>query len=406
MSASSAQQTVEKKESVKDVKPMKPPIKPKPIVPPKPKQAFISTNSDIKSPSLSPNSGGPCSPSFDIPSAFKISQLTGPQPYGARRTSLRRWSSSVGEEVLPESNTLLSPGENAVPELSTKVTTQSLAASVKSLQTGSVWKGKSPFMLTTRGWGEQRSQVKDFHESESFSQKHSFSSASNDADLKEKETVLEGNMVINSGSHSRSESQVDHEGVNTNVEDLKQNLSRASEEVEKTVFRVMSSGKLQQLEISAKDDEVKESSSQLSDSPQTDLHFGTTKQSTQYEHNKQDSKTEGFSYKSDQKTTGSPENVDVASIQVKNASLRTKDYGEPQLISLVPTTMPKADILFTENTKNSETIEKSPLSDTSSSTVYRCHEERSKDIPELRTVMREEQEADSGYLEVGFEKIK
>lgn len=143
---------------------MKPPIKPKPIVPPKPKQAFISTNSDIKSPSLSPNSGGPCSPSFDIPSAFKISQLTGPQPYGARRTSLRRWSSSVGEEVLPESNTLLSPGENAVPELSTKVTTQSLAASVKSLQTGSVWKGKSPFMLTTRGWGEQRSQVKDFHE--------------------------------------------------------------------------------------------------------------------------------------------------------------------------------------------------------------------------------------------------
>ncbi|XP_077349310.1 182 kDa tankyrase-1-binding protein isoform X2 [Lithobates pipiens] len=399
MSASSAQQTVEKKESVKDVKPMKPPIKPKPIVPPKPKQAFISTNSDIKSPSLSPNSGGPCSPSFDIPSAFKISQLTGPQPYGARRTSLRRWSSSVGEEVLPESNTLLSPGENVVPEFSTKVTTQSLAAPVKSFQTGSVWKGKSPFMLTTRGWGEQRSQVKDFHESESFSQKHSFSSTSNDADLKEKEMVLEGNMVINSGSHSTSESQVDHEGVNTNVEDLKQSLSRASEEVEKTVFGVMSSGKLQKLEMPAKDYEVKESSSQLSCSPQTDFYFGTTKQYTQYEHNKQDSKTEGFSYKSDQKTTGSLENIDVASIEVKNASLRTKDYGEPQLISLVPTTMPKADILFTENTKNSETIEKSPLSDTSSSTVYRYHEDRSKDIPELRTVMREEQEADSGYLE-------
>lgn len=246
----------------------------------------------------------------------------------------------------------------------------------------------------------------DFFSSESFSLKHSFSSASKDADLKEKETVLEGNMVINSGSHSRSKSEVDHEGVNTNVKDLKQSLSRASEEVEKTVFGATSSGKLQKLEIPAKDDEVKESSSQLSGSPQTDLCFGTTKQSTQYEDNKQDSKTESFSYKSDQKTTGSPENIDVASRQVKNASLRTKDYGEPQLISLVPTTMPKADILFTENTKNSQIIEKSPLSDTSSSTVYRYHKDRIEDIPELRTVMIEEQEADSGYLEVLFEKIK
>ncbi|XP_040176809.1 182 kDa tankyrase-1-binding protein isoform X2 [Rana temporaria] len=209
-------------------------------------------------------------------------------------------------------------------------------------------------------------------------------------------------MVINSGSHSRSKSEVDHEGVNTNVIDLKQSLSRASEEVEKTVFGATSSGKFQKLEIPAKDDEVKESSSQLSGSPQTDLCFGTTKQSTQYEDNKQDSKTESFSYKSDQKTT---ENIDVASIQVNNASLRTKDYGEPQLISLVPTTMPKADILFTENTKNSQIIEKSPLSDTSSSTVYRYHKDIIKDIPELRTVMIEEQEADSGYLEAPLTEI-
>ncbi|KAM5140974.1 182 kDa tankyrase-1-binding protein [Mantella aurantiaca] len=412
MSANSTQQTVEKKEAVKDVKPMKPPIKPKPFVAPKPKQALFSTNSEVKSPVLSPNSGEPCSPTIDIPSAFKISQLTGPQPYGTRRTSLRRWSSSVGEEVPVEGKALLSPVENVVPELYSKVATQPLAAPVKSFQAGSVWKGKSPFMLTTRGWGEQKSQGKDIHESASVSQKYSLNSKDDDI----KETVLDGKTVINSSSPSRSISTTDHEGVDTKVQDLKQNLTAASEEVEKTPFEFSSPGKLKQLEKLTQDNEIKkahECSSQISASPQTDLNFGITKQSTHYEHNKQDTKAEDFSYKSGQdfshksgqEATGCPKDIDAAFTQVTNTSLRTNENEEPQMISLVSTAIPKANVIGTENTA---TKEENPLSDTSNSTaqeVYRYHENIGNNIPEHETVMREEQEADPGYLQTSQSQI-
>ncbi|XP_071986271.1 182 kDa tankyrase-1-binding protein [Engystomops pustulosus] len=196
MSESNSQQILEKTEPPRGIKHVKPPIRPKPLVPPRPKEIPGSEN---KSPSPT---CGPCSPTLDIPSALKISQLTGPQPYGTRRTSLKRWSSSVGEEGNQEHNPL-SPFENKSPDLPTKAAVQPL--SVKPLQTGPVWKGKSPFMFTTRGWGEQRmSQSRDHHESEAASQKPCPSVECTDTDPQIKETtaVVES-PVLDTKSPSR-----------------------------------------------------------------------------------------------------------------------------------------------------------------------------------------------------------
>ncbi|XP_069835707.1 182 kDa tankyrase-1-binding protein [Dendropsophus ebraccatus] len=203
MSASNSHQILETMEPVRGVKHVKPPIKPKPVLPQRPKE-IAASGAENKSPLLSPTCG-PCSPTSDIPSALKISQLTGPQPYGTRRTSLKRWSSSVGEDVSGENNAL-SPLEN-------KITAPPLSAPVRPPPTGPAWKGKSPFMLTTRGWGEQRStQSRDHNESESASQKASARSVSEDIDTQER-------------------------GRTTNKEDSR-NASKLTPEVEEAVTHV------------------------------------------------------------------------------------------------------------------------------------------------------------------------
>ncbi|KAM3912771.1 182 kDa tankyrase-1-binding protein isoform 2-T2 [Leptodactylus fuscus] len=208
-------------EPLRGVKHVKPPIRPKPVLAPRPKDIPGSEN---KSPLLSPS---PCSPTLDIPSAVKISQLTGPQPYGTRRTSLKRWSSSVGEEANQETNPL-SPVENRSPDVPTKTVAPPVSA--KPLQTGAVWKGKSPFMLTTRGWGSR-----DHSESEAPSQKLGSGTVSKDADPQRKETTaVEEHTLSTSKTYNRI--TLEHKAATLKVHDSiagpEKTLSRVSEDVE------------------------------------------------------------------------------------------------------------------------------------------------------------------------------
>ncbi|XP_056409417.1 uncharacterized protein LOC130328319 [Hyla sarda] len=223
MSATNSHQILEKSEPVRGVKHVKPPIRPKPVLPPRPKD-ISALGTENKSPLPSPTCG-PCSPTLDIPSALKISQLTGPQPYGTRRTSLKRWSSSVGEEVSQEINAL-SPVENRSIDVPAKITAQPLSAPAKPPPPAPAWRGKSPFMLTTRGWGEQRfNQLRDLNESESTSQKAISSSSS----------------ISSSGSSSISDSIVPSkdtaaqiQGTTTHDEDSR-NPSRSAPEEESAI---------------------------------------------------------------------------------------------------------------------------------------------------------------------------
>ncbi|XP_073444321.1 182 kDa tankyrase-1-binding protein [Dendrobates tinctorius] len=271
MSASNSQimEQTEPLRGVKHVKPpVKPPVKPKPLVPPRPKE-IPASSPENKSPLLSPTCS-PCSPTLDIPSAIKISQLTGPQPYGTRRTSLKRWSSSVGEDVNPEKHAL-SPVENRSIDLPAKITAQPLSAPLKPLQTGPVWKGKSPFMLTTRGWGEQRiTQSKD---SNAVSMKSCSSVSSEDTDAQKKETTAHRE---NSNSHSRITPE---EKVVTHVQDsiTKSEKSPSVESEDAT----MASSRLGSSNRSAP---VKEFQKKLSAPLQSDLYFESSKQASQYDH--------------------------------------------------------------------------------------------------------------------------
>ncbi|XP_066442925.1 182 kDa tankyrase-1-binding protein isoform X2 [Eleutherodactylus coqui] len=271
MSTSNSQQILDKTEPLGGVKP---PIKPKPLVPPRPKEIPRSEN---KSPLLSPTCG-PLSPTSDIPSALKISQLTGPQPYGTRRASLKRWSSSVGEEVNQDNNPLVAV-ENKSADLPAKSTAQPLSAPIRPLQTGAVWKGKSPFMLTTRGWGEQRStQSRDCNRSESASQKPAPSLVSKDTAPQKKETTaIEENTVVNLKSHSRTTPE--EKAVIPNIQDSKASTekvpSRVSEEV-----KMVSSGS----DSSNAPPEIKEFQKQISPPLQSDLHVESSKHVSQYDH--------------------------------------------------------------------------------------------------------------------------
>ncbi|KAM4032106.1 182 kDa tankyrase-1-binding protein [Anomaloglossus baeobatrachus] len=254
---------------VKHVKPpVKPPVKPKPVVPPRPKDIVGSSNEN-KSPLLSPTLG-PLSPTLDIPSALKISQLTGPQPYGTRRTSLKRWSSSVGEDVNQENNAL-SPVEKKSIDLPAKITAQPLSAPLRSLQTGPVWKGKSPFMLTTRGWGEQR--MNQSKESEAVSLQSSSSVISKDTNAQKKEITA---LKEDSNSHSRitlEEKVVTH--VQDSVTKSEKSPSMVSEDVTMGSSGVGSPNR---------SEEVKELKKELPGPLQSGLHFESSKQASQYDH--------------------------------------------------------------------------------------------------------------------------
>ncbi|XP_077107286.1 182 kDa tankyrase-1-binding protein [Ranitomeya variabilis] len=270
MSASNSQilEQTEPLRGVKHVKPpVKPPVKPKPLVPPRPKE-IPASSPENKSPLLSPTCG-PCSPTLDMPSALKISQLTGPQPYGTRRTSLKRWSSSVGEDVNPE-NHALSPVENRSIDLPAKITAQPLSAPLKPLKTGPVWKGKSPFMLTTRGWGEQR--ISQSKESDAVSLKSSSSASSKDTDAQKETTTLRED----SNSHNRITAE---EKVVTHVLDSIAKSEKSPSLVSEDVM-MASSG----LGSSKRPALVKECQKELSAPLQSDLYFESSKQASQYDH--------------------------------------------------------------------------------------------------------------------------
>ncbi|XP_044152365.1 182 kDa tankyrase-1-binding protein [Bufo gargarizans] len=268
MSASNSQQVLENTEPLRGVKHVKPPVKPKPLVPPRPKEIPGSEN---KSPLLSPTSSQ-CSPTLDIPSALKISQLTGPQPYGTRRTSLKRWSSSVGEEGNQENNPL-SPVENRSTDLPVKIAAKPLSAPSRPLHSGPVWKGKSPFILTTRGWGEQRlNQSRDHNESETTSQKTSSSSVSKDTDSQKRQTTVEESTVLHSESHVGiiPEEKAVAFNVQDSVASPEKLPSRASEDE-----RMVSSGF-----CSSDRSELQKPSVPL----KSDLHYENSKQVSHYDH--------------------------------------------------------------------------------------------------------------------------
>ncbi|XP_073540410.1 182 kDa tankyrase-1-binding protein [Phyllobates terribilis] len=271
MSASNSQ-ILDQTEPLRGVKhmkpPIKPPVKPKPLVPPRPKE-IPGSSTENKSPLLSPTCG-PCSPTLDIPSAIKISQLTGPQPYGTRRTSLKRWSSSVGEDVNPENNAF-SPVENKSIDLPAKTTAKSLSAPLKPLQTGPVWKGKSPFMLTTRGWGEQR--INQSKESDAVSLKSSSSLLSKDTDAQKKETTA---LKEDSNSHSRITPE---EKVITHVLDSITKSEKTPSVVSEDVTTVSS-----ELGSSNRPALVKEFQKELPAPLQSDLYFENSKKASQYDH--------------------------------------------------------------------------------------------------------------------------
>ncbi|XP_068111686.1 182 kDa tankyrase-1-binding protein isoform X2 [Hyperolius riggenbachi] len=448
MSASSVQQTMEKTDTVTELKATKPPIKPKPIVPPRPKQAFVPTsNSEIKSPLLSPSSGAPWSPTSDIPSAFKISQLTGPQPYGTRRTSLKRWSSSVGEDASPDGNAVLSPVDNSFAEVSAKVTPHLSSVPVKPFQTGSVWKGKSPFMLTTRGWGEHKaSQGKDTVESQSAFQKQGFGLSTKDTESKDREGVpLELNAVNKSTNSSTIKLTTDGDHVNVQ----NSNLSLAKDKVETNSYVIGNSKKLL-----SQSDKIQKSQegSPSSVSPQSDLYFGTAKQTTQYELD-QDIKKEVTAYNSNlevtQKPSIPPEGKDIKKVsgtsspekvneknespqatipsdqhiqtgviseensqnlhgglkQVENVSLRTK---KPTIISPVLTSTEKASYFDTENSEKAQAKTKESPSfvppEPNIQEFQRYHKHGSDIKPELVPLTREEG-AVSEYLQTSQSQV-
>ncbi|XP_040292774.1 182 kDa tankyrase-1-binding protein isoform X2 [Bufo bufo] len=269
MSASNSQQVLENTEPLRGVKHVKPPVKPKPLVPPRPKEIPGSEN---KSPLLSPTSS-PCSPTLDIPSALKISQLTGPQPYGTRRTSLKRWSSSVGEEGNQENNPL-SPVENRSTDLPVKIAAKPLSAPSRPLQSGPVWKGKSPFILTTRGWGEQRlNQLRDHNESETTSQKTSSSSVSKDTDSQKRQTTVEESTV----SHSES-----HVGIIPEEKAVAFNVQDSVASPEKLPSIVSEDERMVSSEFCSSD--RSELQKPLSVALQSDLHYENSKQVSHYDH--------------------------------------------------------------------------------------------------------------------------
>ncbi|XP_063814619.1 uncharacterized protein LOC135055003 isoform X2 [Pseudophryne corroboree] len=324
MSASSTHQALDKTEPFRGVQHTKPPLKPKPIVPPRPKEILCSSpNSEIKNALLSPTCG-PCSPTSDIPSALKISQLTGPQPYGTRRTSLKRWSSSVGEDANQESN-LLPTVESTASDLPTKVVNQPLSSSLKPLPTGSAWKGKSPFMLTTRGWGEQRwNQGKDPHVSESASQKHSSSLTSKQRDLKTREsTSLEETPELESTSNGKFISDLGHRSVAVEAQDLKSSPTENTSHSKDVISPGLgSSGIHKSLEKPAQYNEIKkshESSSVKVDSPQSDLNIGICKPLSHFD---QDISGQSF---------GSKNVEDVTQITKPNVLIEPKEFKNEQI---------------------------------------------------------------------------
>ncbi|KAM4636014.1 182 kDa tankyrase-1-binding protein [Discoglossus pictus] len=147
---------------------LKPLLKPKPAVLPRPKESHPPSGSHGFSIKDAPDN---ClsSPPPEIPSALKISQLTGPQPYGTRRPSLKRWVSGGGGE-LNQGSSPLSPIEKPVFELPSKVTSHPVSAFPRPFQSGAQRKGLGPLLLTSRGWGEQRwQQGRDTPESDTAS---------------------------------------------------------------------------------------------------------------------------------------------------------------------------------------------------------------------------------------------
>lgn len=217
----------------------------------------------------------------------------------------------------------------------------------------------------------------------------------NSKDVNFKETALEGNAVVNLSSPSRSISSADDKEVHTNIQDLKQVFSRTPKEVKKTPLVDTSSGTSTKFEIPVEDNEGRKSQESLV-SLQTDAYLGMTGQSKQCERTKLDTKTGDLG---GQVIKGDPQDYGKASVEWKDAS--PKGIERPKLIPPVPTPRPRSNILPKENTN---AIEESPLSDPSNVTsheVYRYHQDRNSDVPELRPEITEKKGADSAYLQVG-----
>ncbi|XP_053307147.1 uncharacterized protein LOC128469355 [Spea bombifrons] len=151
----------------------KPPLKPKPVLPPHLRSSHAHGNQNPCTKNISTSDSCPTSPPPDLPSAVKLTQLTGPLPYGSRRPSFKRWASG-GEKMSNPDGSPLSPVESPVLDVSSKAAVHPVSALPKPFKPGTSWKGHSPFLLTSRGWGEQRWQHgRDFPESDFASKRHS-----------------------------------------------------------------------------------------------------------------------------------------------------------------------------------------------------------------------------------------
>ncbi|CAH2321445.1 Hypothetical predicted protein [Pelobates cultripes] len=183
----------------------KPPLKPKPVIPPHLRNSLLQSESQNAATKNTLPTQDPCptSPPPDLPSAVKLSQLTGPLPYGTRRPSLKRWTSIGEREVSQESS--ISPLQSPIIDVTSKTVTNILPTLPKPLLTGTPWKGRSPFMLTSRGWGQQG---KDIHERDSAPKRHSSSLESKDEIQESTQTVSlqEEHICVSSDSNKEATS--------------------------------------------------------------------------------------------------------------------------------------------------------------------------------------------------------
>ncbi|XP_053548250.1 182 kDa tankyrase-1-binding protein [Bombina bombina] len=207
----------------KPVPRLKPLLKPKPAIPPRPKGSLYSSVSHDSSIQDAPPDYCLSSPPPEIPSALKISQLTGPQPYGTRRTSLKRFVSSGGGET-DYGNLLspISPSESSIIDFPHKVATHHhVSALPRPFQSGGIRKGLGPLLLTSRGWGEQRwQQAKDCMESDTDSKSYSLSTENKEKAAEKSEIILlEEKPVFVPKEATSSISSALITGVSTNKSD-------------------------------------------------------------------------------------------------------------------------------------------------------------------------------------------
>ncbi|MEE6512696.1 hypothetical protein FKM82_019858 [Ascaphus truei] len=156
-----------KRTGVTSVKPL---LKPKPVIPPC-QVSFLDQCSHIPAlrDALTTPDCCPRSPNPDLPSALKITQLTGPQPYGTRRPSLKRWVSGGGVEVNQGGNSYSSLKSPTLDFSSSMITPHPVSVLSRPFRGVAFTKGLGPLLITSRGWGEQRwKQEKDTPERTTF----------------------------------------------------------------------------------------------------------------------------------------------------------------------------------------------------------------------------------------------